>query len=1636
MSCLRTTHRLALAAVIALAGCQDLMPGNPYDPRTPSDQQARGEIRGAVFLDDPSASTAAIESELQSVAIRLRTLADVEEGSVSCLDAVTPDVEASCEPAQRTVRFRFKQRAAGSYRIAIEGISLRYVPVVAPPIELDPGEVYDLGTLHFVPFAIAEGTGAVEGLVELSDGQRRACDVKLLRGGGAGFETLQAALSDLDGRFSFVAIPPGEYVVSAELDGYTPDYSDQFGILGPETPAAENTEDLTGDKALQLHPISTVLMPAQTVPFLFGQFYTSADLLPLMVLPFGGMTEMRLATDPTFASGTQAWVPHALAANLALPDQQGAIAIHGQFRNSALEGFTFTSPVYSASVVRDTVVPEIAALEVIGQEVAGDGRIWLNRSGVTIGLAVDASDLSSGVYSIATHHDAANSSGDPSVLPFRPLELPVGLVRLEEQVTLSAGDGEKRVFVYLKDRAGNLSMASDSALWVDTEAPVIESLVVNGGNPVTGSALVPVALSVADNSAVVAMQVWEEGTAVPAPIAFQETATIRLRALDYAATDRQINAVVWDVAGNASLAQASPIRFDDRGALRGLLTIERDIDGSPGSVDGLSALVNGTSYPALSATAGHNPGEFAFEVGEIPAAGNLRLELRKSGYATAYADSLVSVLPGVSTDVGSIALRLARGAIEGYVQLAGEIDHSGIVVTLQGASVYTVTDAAGYFHVGGVTAGVSYTVVFRRDDNWTVETLTGVLVPADSVYAVSTALQPILLQRLAGAFAIREGSYTNHRNVTLEVSYEGAVEYQASEDPGFGDTVFDTFANRGCVTVLGGGWACPFSLSDSDALHHVYVQFSDPAPTGFVSEPRGDVIVLDRAEPQNVVLVVNDGAAYLNTLAVTLALTGTDENGLAQYQLAHRQTDLATELQESDWSTAHALTGAPIGVALPGALSYRTVRVWGRLIDMAGNTSAPALASFVLDPSAPTGGSLVIDGGRAVTRNVTVTLTLTATDQSPLRMLIGDERVPDSDAWEPFASSKVWIIPPAVQGTKKVCAAFLDAAGNRSQDYCDEIEYDSLAPPTPVMSTTAGQSTNSRALAIDFTNWSVDVATIEIAANAGFAGSSTYAAQSQVQFTLPEPDGVKTVYARYLDAAGNRSELAALTVALDRQPPQLPAVQVASGSYTTSLRPQLLLSALGAAEMWIAASADCSGGSWQEFATAGYVDLAEPDGTKDISAKFRDEAHNETACLAVQVTLDRMPPQLGAAAMVLSDPQIALDSSGTSVESIALRIDLDVSGASQMKISNQQGTPDAVWQPFATPVLGWRVTPTESNKTVYAVFRDAAGNPSAETSAELFVRTSGDITGTVTIEGGGDPADVSFVLDGSPKVPRWEDTRFTIEGVLVNFYSSLVLREAGYDDAGVTGIQIRPGGTVDVGNVALALARGNVEGYVQLAGATSHENVLVELVNSGYTARSNSAGYFFLENVLVGSYDLRAGRDGYTAQLRTAIAVATGQTTRVSTAGAPIVLPVSSGDFSINGGASYTSNTQVHLRLDSAGMTAYRASESEDFVGDSVPFEAYTGPGDYDFPLVDTQGPHTVFVQFHDGTNPGEVLQSTIILDTVAPTAGSVLLAGGAEAINVLNVSAALSSTDANGIAAIHTSEDGSNWSDGVNFQT
>ena len=415
--------------------------------------------------------------------------------------------------------------------------------------------------------------------------------------------------------------------------------------------------------------------------------------------------------------------------------------------------------------------------------------------------------------------------------------------------------------------------------------------------------------------------------------------------------------------------------------------------------------------------------EHAFQVAATNAAG----DSAKTPNFTAWTRAAVPLAPVVNNPTGS-SLDVSIGAGDGnpaqteyalhcvtaglWVQDDGTLGASALWQTAAAWDTVTVTGLSEY-------AEHAFTAAVRNGAG--VETASG---PAGAAWTldVTPPTGTILVNGSA--------AYTNTTAVTLELSASDA-----------GSGVADMrFSNDG---LTWSGWepyaaSKAWTLASGDGLKTVYAQYRDH--TNNVSTgPITDNITLDTIPPTGTI-IINGGAAYTNTTAVTLELLASDTGvGVADMRFSNNG---------ADWSSWEAYAASTAWTLEPGD-GLKTVHVQYR--DHANNVSTtPITDSITLDTIPPT-GTILINGGAAYTNATAVTLALSASDTGSG---VADMRFSNNDAdwsgWEPYAASKAWTLEPG-DGLKTVHVQYRDHAGNVSTDPInDTITLDTVTLPLTI----------------------------------------------------------------------------------------------------------------------------------------------------------------------------------------------------------------------------------------------------------------------------------------------------------------------------------------------------------------------------------------------------------------------------------------------------------------------------------------------------------------------------------------------------------------------------------------------------------
>ena len=150
-----------------------------------------------------------------------------------------------------------------------------------------------------------------------------------------------------------------------------------------------------------------------------------------------------------------------------------------------------------------------------------------------------------------------------------------------------------------------------------------------------------------------------------------------------------------------------------------------------------------------------------------------------------------------------------------------------------------------------------------------------------------------------------------------------------------------------------------------------------------------NIITVDTTDPTDGTIAIDGGVALTKSASVTLTLAVSDAGGLSQMQLSNNGTiwsALETYNTTKNWT-------------LSSGNGQKTV--YAKFKDNAGNWSTSFLTTITLeaepgsaesniitvDTTDPTDGTIAIDGGVALTKSATVTLTLAASDAGGLSQM-------------------------------------------------------------------------------------------------------------------------------------------------------------------------------------------------------------------------------------------------------------------------------------------------------------------------------------------------------------------------------------------------------------------------------------------------------------------------------------------------------------------------------------------------------------------------------------------------------------------------------------------------------------------------
>ncbi|MBL0226589.1 MAG: carboxypeptidase regulatory-like domain-containing protein [Geobacteraceae bacterium] len=690
------------------------------------------------------------------------------------------------------------------------------------------------------------------------------------------------------------------------------------------------------------------------------------------------------------------------------------------------------------------------------------GTITINSgaaftNALTVNLGLTCSDQTSGCASMCISNSASCSSWETFSTTKNDWPIP-------------AGDGLKTVRLWLRDTAGNETLAGQpytAAILLDGTGPA-GTVAINTTTPgFVGSTDVVLTLTCSDGSGgsgCAQMQFSNNGSSWSTPAPFTASAPWNLTG--YGATmgdgiNRRVYARLLDSLGNPTTVQSATFTLDTA-APTGSLTFN--------GLTGYSTSPNIILNPVCS-DANCYQMQFSNDgtqwTAPVAISSSFAWNLTDAAYGGTSSDGQKTVYVQFQDSTG----RWSTGSINRSVLLDRVIPTGTIAI--QGGATHTKTtsvDLALTCSDGNNGSGCSQMCISNQNpaittcSGWIANngSFSGWLLPPND----GEKIVYVLFRDAAGLETGAASAYTG--SIILDGTGPTGTVSVNTTTPGFiGSTNVvlslacnDGAGGSGCAQMQfsnnGSNWsaAVPFNTSAAWSLTGygavagdgtnkiVHVKFTDTV--GNLTSIQSAPFTLDTAAPAGS-LTFNGTGSYTTAANVTLNPVCSDAN-CAQMQFSN---------DGSHWSSAVAyessyawdITNATFG----GNNNDGVKTVYAQFQDMAGRWSSDVISkSVLLDRVAPD-GSILINNSAVNTTSVTTTLTLSCSDAASGCNTM--EFKNDSGAWsspEPFTVTKTWPLA-STNGTRTVSVRFTDNAGLAST-YSSSIYLDNTAPTTSVSS--------------------------------------------------------------------------------------------------------------------------------------------------------------------------------------------------------------------------------------------------------------------------------------------------------------------------------------------------------------------------------------------------------------------------------------------------------------------------------------------------------------------------------------------------------------------------------------------------------
>lgn len=477
------------------------------------------------------------------------------------------------------------------------------------------------------------------------------------------------------------------------------------------------------------------------------------------------------------------------------------------------------------------------------------------------------------------------------------------------------------------------------------------------------------------------------------------------------------------------------------------------------------------------------------------------------------------------------------------------------------ASTDTISGVEGYYIKIGTTSGGSETLAETWIGNNTSYTPTSSL--ADNTYYLSvktkdgagnsggynTSDAGVIIDTTApttGTISVAAGAtYANSATSDLTLSATGATYMRFSNNGTNWSEYEDYSTSKSAWNITSG-----YGGSSSEGTKNVYVQYKDTA--GNESSIYSDSIMYDITAPANGSVTIKDasdsGETYTDNATVALALNAQDGvSGIYQMKFSNNGTT---------WSNYEAYAVSKswdiTDINYGGVVTDGTKTVYLKFKDNAGNeTSATISDAIVLDTSAPSANT---PSATSPTNNTKPTWIWTAsTDTNGIQgyyIKIGTTQGGSNTLAEIWIGNNISYTPTSTlsDGTYYLSVKAKDNVGNIGSYKTSDtgVVVDTITPSAGSISINNGAMyTNSTTVTLAL----LATGAVEMNfSNNGTDWNGWEAYGTSKSWTVLGSDGLKTVFAKFIDGAGNESAVYTDTIIYDGTVPGVSLVADSVGA--------------------------------------------------------------------------------------------------------------------------------------------------------------------------------------------------------------------------------------------------------------------------------------------------------------------------------------------------------------------------------------------------------------------------------------------------------------------------------------------------------